>query len=172
MKTKLRKTAVPAVAAAIFSLMFAGSAQAHCDALDGPVITEARAALESGNVKPLLKWVPAKDEAEIKRVFADVRQVRGQSETAKNIADQHLFSTLVEVHRASEGAPFTGIKPSGQIDPGLMAADAALENGQIDRLVANITRKIENGIRERYHEAQRARAMAEHSGGQCVPALP
>ncbi|MGX1203779.1 DUF6448 family protein, partial [Marinobacter sp. MBR-105] len=83
MKTKLRKTAVPAVAAAIFSLMFAGSAQAHCDALDGPVITEARAALESGNVKPLLKWVPAKDEAEIKRVFADVRQVRGQSETAK-----------------------------------------------------------------------------------------
>ena len=49
MKTKLRKTAVPAVAAAIFSLMFAGSAQAHCDALDGPVITEARAALESGN---------------------------------------------------------------------------------------------------------------------------
>ena len=55
MKTKLRKTAVPAVAAAIFSLMFAGSAQAHCDALDGPVITEARAALESGNVKPLLK---------------------------------------------------------------------------------------------------------------------
>ena len=164
MKTKLRKTTVPAVAAAIFSLMFAGSAQAHCDALDGPVITEARAALESGNVKPLLKWVPAKDEAEIKRVFADVRQVRGQSETAKNIADQHLFSTLVEVHRASEGAPFTGIKPSGQIDPGLMAADAALENGQIDRLVANITRKIENGIRERYHEAQRARAMADQSG--------
>ncbi|ABM21263.1 DUF6448 family protein [Marinobacter nauticus] len=111
----------------------------------------------------ITQWVPAKDEAEIKRVFADVRQVRGQSETAKNIADQHLFSTLVEVHRASEGAPFTGIKPSGQIDPGLMAADAALENGQIDRLVANITRKIENGIRERYHEAQRARAMADQS---------
>lgn len=44
-----------------------------------------------------------------------------------------------------------------------MAADAALENGQIDRLVANITRKIENGIRERYHEAQRARAMADQS---------
>lgn len=44
-----------------------------------------------------------------------------------------------------------------------MAADAALKNGQIDPLVANITRKIENGIRERYNEAQRARAMADQS---------
>ena len=85
MKTKLRKTAVPAVAAAIFSLMFAGSAQAHCDALDGPVITEARAALESGNVKPLLKWVPAKDEAEIKRVFADVLKSAGKAKLRKTL---------------------------------------------------------------------------------------
>jgi hypothetical protein len=83
--------------------------------LDGPAITEARAALESGNVKPLLKWVPAKDEAEIKRVFADVPSPRAKR-TAKNIADQHLFSTLVKVHRLRR-RPFTGIKPSGQIDP-------------------------------------------------------
>jgi hypothetical protein len=163
MKAKLRKTVIPAVAAAILSLTFAGTAQAHCDALDGPVITEARAALESGNVTPLLKWVPSKNEAEIKRVFADVRKVREQSETAKELVDQHLFSTLVEIHRASEGAPFTGIKPSGQIDPGLMAADETLKNRQIDRLVTNITRKIEDAIRERYNEAQRARAMADQS---------
>jgi hypothetical protein len=37
MKTKLSKTAVPAVAAAILSLIFAGSAQAHCDALRKPL---------------------------------------------------------------------------------------------------------------------------------------
>lgn len=163
MKTKLRKTAFTAAAAGIFSLVFVGSAQAHCDALDGPVITEARTALEAGDVTPLLKWVPAEDEAEIRRVFADVRKVRGQNQTTQDIADRHLFATLVKVHRASEGAPFTGIKPSGQIDPGLMAADAALENGQIDRLVANITRKIEDGIRERYQEARDARGRADQS---------
>ncbi|WP_346796922.1 DUF6448 family protein [Halomonas sp. Bachu 37] len=163
MKTKLRKVAFTAGAAVIFSLVFAGNAQAHCDALDGPVITDARAALEAGDVKPLLKWVPAEDEAEIKRVFADVRRIRGQSETAQEIADQHLFTTLVRVHRAYEGAPFTGIKPSGQIDPGLVAADAALENGEIDRLIANITRKVEDGIRERYEEARVAWASADQS---------
>lgn len=163
MKTKLGKTAFTAGAAVIFSLAFAGNAQAHCDALDGPVITEARTALEAGDVKPLLKWVPAEDEAEIKRVFAEVRKVRGQSETAQKIADLHLFATLVKVHRASEGAPFTGIKPAGQIDPGLMAADAALENGEIDQLVANITRKVEDGIRERYEAARSARARDDQS---------
>lgn len=163
MKTKLRKATFTASAAVLLGLMLAGNAQAHCDAMDGPVITEARAALEAGDVTPLLKWVPAEDEAEIRRVFADVRDIRGQSEKVRKIADKHLFATLVKVHRASEGAPFTGIKPAGNIDPGLKAADAALSNGEIDQLIANITRKIETGIRERYDQAQNSLASADQS---------
>jgi hypothetical protein len=162
-KTTLRTIASTVGAAAALSLVFVGGAQAHCDSMDGPVITEARAALETGDVTPLLKWVPAEDEAEIRRVFADVRKVRKGSEIAREIADHHLFATLVKVHRASEGAPFTGIKPAGRIDPGLMAADAALENGRIDRLVANVTRKVEEGIRNRYETARRARGRADQS---------
>jgi len=163
MKTKLRKATFTASAAVLLGLMLAGNAQAHCDAMDGPVITEARAALEAGDVTPLLKWVPAEDEAEIRRVFADVRDIRGQSEKVRKIADKHLFATLVKVHRASEGAPFTGIKPAGNIDPGLKAADAALSNGEIDQLIANITRKIETGIRERYDQANSSLASADQS---------
>lgn len=163
MKTKLRKATFTASAAVLLGLMLAGNAQAHCDAMDGPVITEARAALEAGDVTPLLKWVPAEDEAEIRRVFADVRDIRGQSEKVRKIADKHFFATLVKVHRASEGAPFTGIKPAGNIDPGLKAADAALSNGEIDQLIANITRKIETGIRERYDQAHNSLASADQS---------
>ncbi|WP_404367500.1 DUF6448 family protein [Marinobacter sp.] len=59
----------------------------------------------------------------------------------------YLYATLVKVHRASEGAPYTGIKPPGQID----------------RLVENITGKTEDGIRERYEEARRARTRADQS---------
>lgn len=163
MKTKLRKATFTASAAVLLGLMLAGNAQAHCDALDGPVITEARAALEAGDVTPLLKWVPAEDEAEIRRVFADVRDIRGEGEKVRKIADKHLFATLVKVHRASEGAPFTGIKPAGNIDPGLKAADAALSNGEIDQLIANITRKIETGIRKRYDQAHNSLASADQS---------
>ena len=32
-------------------------ASAHCDTLDGPVVTAARNALQSGDVTPVLKWV-------------------------------------------------------------------------------------------------------------------
>lgn len=163
MKIKLRNSAYTLAAAAGLSLVVAGNAQAHCDSMDGPVITEARTALEAGDVTPLLKWVPAEDEAEIKRVFAEVSQVRDLSETARDIADRHLFATLVKVHRASENAPFTGIKPAGRIDPGIMAADATLENGEIDRLVANVTQKVEQGIRERYAAARRSRADASET---------
>src|SRR5512134_1099225 len=42
---------------------------AHCDTLDGPVVKTAKAALEKGDVTPILKWVKKEDEAEIKDLF-------------------------------------------------------------------------------------------------------
>ena len=44
-------------------------ADAHCDTLDGPVVTTARAALAKGNVTPVLKWVRKADEGEIRAAF-------------------------------------------------------------------------------------------------------
>ena len=46
-----------------------GHVRAHCDTLDGPVVVTAKAALEKGDVKPVLKWVKGNDEREIKEVF-------------------------------------------------------------------------------------------------------
>lgn len=163
MKIKFRTATFNASVAALIGLMLAGNAQAHCDAMDGPVITEAWVALDTGDVTPLLKWVPAKDEAEIRRVFANVRDIRGQGEKVREIADKHLFATLVEVHRASEGAPYTGIKPAGNIDLGLKAADTVLNSGEIDQLIANITHKIEIGIRARFTQAHSSLASADQS---------
>ena len=44
-------------------------AGAHCDALDGPVVTLAKKALETGNINPILSWVAKADEPEIRRAF-------------------------------------------------------------------------------------------------------
>ncbi len=41
---------------------FPGSAAAHCDTLDGPVVMEAKAALDKGDITPVLKWVRKGDE--------------------------------------------------------------------------------------------------------------
>lgn len=86
----------------------------HCDGLDGPVVTLARRALEAGNVNLVLPWVREQDEAEIREAFAHALAVRKLGGEAKDLADRHFFETLVRVHRAGEGASFTGLKPAGR----------------------------------------------------------
>ncbi len=163
MKSVIRKSLYALAVVSVLNLSVINSAFAHCDSMDGPVITEAKNALAKGDVTPLLKWVPAADEEKIKVVFDQVIPVRNLGSQAQELADRQLFATLVEVHRASEGAPYSGIKPAGGIDPAVMAADLALENGNIDDLVARITHKFEENVRERFTTALQTKARSEES---------
>ena len=47
-----------------------GTALAHCDSMDGPVVEDAQRALGERDVTPVLKWVTGNDEAEIRSAFA------------------------------------------------------------------------------------------------------
>ena len=89
---------------------------AHCDGLDGPVVKAAQRALDTRNPAFALMWVQATDEPEIRTAFERTLAVRGLSPQAKQLADRFFF-TLVRVHRAGEGAPFTGLKPAGRDRP-------------------------------------------------------
>jgi hypothetical protein len=93
--------------AAVAALSWGTAAQAHCDTLDGPVVGEARKALDTGNVNLVLGWVQKKDESEIRTAFQKVSAVRKTGGAAKDLADTYFFETLVRVHRAGEGAPYT-----------------------------------------------------------------
>ena len=163
MKSVIRKSLFALTVVSALNLSLINSAFAHCDSMDGPVIKEAKSALSKGDVTPLLKWVPAADEDKIKIVFDQVIPVRNLGNQAQELADRQLFATLVEVHRASEGAPYTGIKSAGGIDPAIMAADLALEKGDIDSLVAKITRKFEQNVRERFDSALKTKSRSEDS---------
>jgi hypothetical protein len=139
-----------------------GTVRAHCDTMDGPVVITAKAALEKGDVAPVLKWVQKAKEAEIKDAFAKTLAVRKQSPEAKELADRYFFETLVRVHRAGEGAPYTGLKPAGtEIEPGVVAADKALETGKVDELVKDMSDEIAHGIRERFARVQAAKKDAD-----------
>jgi hypothetical protein len=127
---------------------------AHCDTMDGPVIKDAQTALEKKDITPILKWVKKDDEPEIRAAFEKTLEVRKLSPQAKDFADRYFFETLVRVHRAGEGAPFTGLKPAGtEVEPPILAADKALETGNIDDVVKQVTDKVANGIRDRYAKA-------------------
>jgi hypothetical protein len=142
---------------------FSNIAFAHCDTLDGPVVQTARMALENGDVTPLLKWVQADDENEIRAAFQKTLAVRAKGSEAKELADMYFFETLVRIHRAGEGAPYTGLKPGEAVDPAVALADKALETGSVDKLVDVLTEAMAKGIRERFKHASETQKHADDS---------
>lgn len=133
----------------------------HCDTLDGPVVTLARKALETNNVNHVLPWVPTQDEHEIRRAFDHAVAVRQLGPRARELADRHFFETLVRVHRASEGAPYTGLKPAGSdLGPAVAAADEALETGLVRKLVILLIDAVRSGVHRHYQAAIERRDFA------------
>jgi len=138
-------------------------AAAHCDALDGPVVLAAQAALQKGDVTSVLKWVKAEDERTIREAFAKTLKVRALGDDAREVADLYFFETLVRVHRAGEGVAYTGLKPAGKTDPGIAAADKALGEGSAEGLARELSKAVAAGLRDRFVKVVAARAHAEES---------
>ncbi len=132
------------------AVLVPGVARGHCDTLDGPVVQAARTALESGQVNPVLAWVRPADEPEIRAAFARALMVRTAGAEARGLADTWFFETLVRVHRAGEGAPFTGLKAAGQdLGPAVPAADEALETGSLDAVEKLLVDAVRKELNER-----------------------
>jgi hypothetical protein len=136
--------------AAALALMSGTAAQAHCDTLDGPVVSEARKALDSGNVNLVLGWVQKQHEGEIRNAFYKAVAVRKANAGAKDLADMYFFETLVRVHRAGEGAPYTGLKPAGEIEPAIAAADKSIEAGKLDPVGKMVIEQVEHGLHKQF----------------------
>lgn len=135
-----------AVIAAVAALSWGTAAQAHCDTLDGPVVSQARKALDTGNVNLVLGWVQNKDESEVRSAFQKAVAVRKTGGAAKDLADTYFFETLVRVHRAGEGAPYTGLKPAGEIEPAIAAADKSIETGKLEPVAKLVIDRTKDGL--------------------------
>ncbi len=173
---KTRRTTEKMVVACLFALsMFllpASVAFGHCDSIEGPVIPEAKEALEKGDVTPILKWVKPEHEAEIRDAFAKAVKVRTKGPEAKDLADQYFLETLVRVHRAGEGAPYTGIKnePVKRI---VAMADKALADGSADAMIGRMSGHLGEAIREKFEkalQAYRTRDASVEAGREFVEA--
>ncbi|MDL2718004.1 MAG: DUF6448 family protein [Acidobacteriota bacterium] len=160
MKSVVRVSVViPALV--LVSVLSARVASAHCDTADGPVVADAKVALEKGDVTPVLKWVKPAAEAEIKAAFARALAARAKGPDVRALADEYFFENLVRIHRAGEGAPYTGILPAGTpIEPAIALADQSLDSGNVDKLVKSIAHHVEEGIRERFARAAAAKKQA------------
>src|SRR5678815_1827056 len=97
MKTSLTVAAVLAV-----FLLASLSAEAHCDAEDGPVAMAARKALDTKNVNLVLPYAPAEFELELTAAFQQALVVRDKGPGARTLADRYFTETAVRLHRAGE----------------------------------------------------------------------
>ena len=137
----------------------------HCDSIDGPVVKAAMNALDIGDVRAVLPFVPEEGEAEITEAFEKVLKVRVQSSEAREVADRHFFETVVRIHRAGEGAPFTGLKPAGLgHGPVVPMAEKAIETGSPEELVKLLTDAVEGQIRERFERVMDLKREAAGMG--------
>jgi hypothetical protein len=147
-----------------WALVAPAAARAHCDTMDGPVIAAAKLALEKSDVTPVLKWIKPEAEPEVREVFAKALAARRGGPAARELADRYFFETLVRIHRSGEGAPYTGLLPSGTaIEPAIVLADKSLTSGDPTELSRAMTRHVEEGIRQRFARAAEARKHADES---------
>jgi len=63
----------------------------------------------------------------------------------------YFFETLVRIHRAGEGAPYTGLKPAGRdLGPAVPAADKAIVDGKVEPVIKLLTGKMQEGIQGQF----------------------
>jgi hypothetical protein len=137
---------------------------AHCDTLSGPVIADARLALDKRDITPALKWIKPEHEAELRTAFQQAVVVRSMGRDAKDVADRYFFETLVRLHRAGENASYTGLKDE-PLEAPIALAEEALLSGSVDELVKQTSAHVAASLRQRFTAASEARKHATDSVG-------
>lgn len=162
----MKRALPPTLAAASLAaalLLPAAQAAAHCDSVEGPVVVAAKAALEKGDVAPVLKWISAEQEAEVREAFRRTLSVRKLGAEAREVADTAFFETLVRLHRETEGASYTGLK-RGVKEPAFIGSlEAALTSGSVAGFAKLVGDHAAAGIQGRFGKALEAKKKAEAS---------
>lgn len=135
----------------------------HCDSMDGPVVTAARQALEAENLNLILPYVRSEGEAEVICAFGKVLPLRKNGAQMREVADLYFFETVVRVHRAGEGALYSGLKPAGlDVGPVIPLAEQAIEAGSPDELIEALTDIVQAETRKRF---ERVMQLKKHANG-------
>ena len=136
----------------------------HCDSMDGPVVSAAKRALIEHNAEIVLPYVKAESEEEVRRAFEKTLAAHDGNVTANEVADLYFFETVVRLHRAGEGAPYTGLKPAGlPVGPVIPVAERAMASGSADELTALLTGVVAEEATKRFERAAALAPFAERS---------
>jgi hypothetical protein len=148
-------------------LAFPLSAQAHCDAVDGPVASAAVKALDTDNVNLILPFAPAAAEAEMTDAFRQAIAVRAAGGEAKALADRYFMETAVRLHRAGEHAAYTGLQPAGtDFGPAIPAAERALQEKSLKGVTEVLDEAVAHGVSAKFEHAAHLQAVSKEPANQ------
>ena len=103
-------------------------------------------------------------EAEVREAFDRTIGARDGNPAANELLERYFFETVVRVHRAGEGAPYTGLKPAGlSVGPVIPVAERAIETGDPSALVGTLTEKLRNEIEQRFDVVMQRKPLASDS---------
>jgi hypothetical protein len=146
-------------------------ADAHCASVEGPVVAAARKSLDSGDVKFVLAYVQPDSAAELTAAFRQARDVRRQAPAARALADRCFSETAVRLHRAGEGAPYTGLKTNPELGPALEAAEKAVATGKQGATQEVIVKALGQELDQRWHAIEYDLiSAAAHAPGEVADA--
>jgi len=132
-------------------------------------------ALETGNASYALIWVQKKDEAELTAAFDRAKKARIASNDAREVADDWFFETAVRLHRAGEGAAYTGLKPAGLDEgPVVPKAEKAIETGDPKEAIGFLLKEVEDDLQRRFQNVLEKKNYNDNdvaSGRQYVAAF-
>ncbi|HLU90254.1 MAG TPA: DUF6448 family protein, partial [Cyclobacteriaceae bacterium] len=152
-----------AVLLAAMMLAFTVPTYAHCDSYDGPVIQDAYKALDQEDVSYVMKWIFEDQEAEITSLFNKTVNLKQGDAEVYGIVEKHFLETLVRLHRETEGAPYTGLKPAGSTAPIVQMADNSIENLEVKTLLTNLGNHIQAVITDKYNKVAELSTVKDNS---------
>lgn len=157
------KTTLVSIFTLVFMLGFASTSQAHCDRVNGPVATDARKALETGDLSHALIWVTDQQAEELKSKFEQSLKVYTKGNESQELAERYFMSETVRLHREAEGMPFTGLKPAQPGSKDIQIAEKALVSGELAPVTDMLANEIRQRTSELYTNAMEAKSKKDNS---------
>lgn len=111
----------------------------------------------------VLKWVKQENEKEITEAFKKALIELNEKPQDWETIQMDFFETLARTHREAEGAPFTGLKPAGEVEPIVKMSDAAIASGSIEEIETQLAEIINSGIEERFDRVIEAKKHKDES---------
>ncbi|KOH43512.1 hypothetical protein NC99_35960 [Sunxiuqinia dokdonensis] len=114
----------------------------------------------------MLKWITDEQEQKIVPLFNKTYNLKNGDKEVYTLVEKHFLETLVRLHRETEGASYSGLKPAGTTKQIIQMTDKALDEGNVDDFLTKLNSHINKVIQEKYQKVSELNKVKDNSEEQ------